>query len=252
LNTIGDAESRENYRNRLVAYLKTHVERLSEDSRVRLEKNPLRILDSKDEGDRDALKGAPLFSDSLNEASKAFFAELQAGLRALEIPFVVDPLLVRGLDYYCHTVFEFTTTAIGAQNALLAGGRYDGLIKSMGGPHTPGVGWAAGTDRLALIIPDLPAAMKPIAIVPLGEAAETEAFKLAHRLRTRGLHVDVGFGGNMGKRMKRADKIGAKAAIILGDNELAKGVAMVKALATGEQAEVPLADLESALASIPG
>ncbi|MCM2282958.1 MAG: histidine--tRNA ligase [Bdellovibrionaceae bacterium] len=247
INTIGDTESREAYRQSLVAYLRGHVDRLSEDSRTRLEKNPLRILDSKDEGDRAVLKDAPLFSNFLNEASRAFFAELQEGLTRLGISYVVDPMLVRGLDYYCHTVFEFTTNAIGSQNAVIAGGRYDGLIKSMGGPHTPGVGWAAGTDRLALILPDLPALPKPVAIVPLGEAAERKALELADQLRAVGLVTDVGYSGNMSKRMKRADKLGARWAVILGDTELAKGVAQVKDLTQGTQEEVPLSNLTTRL-----
>lgn len=250
LNTIGDHESREAYRASLVQYLRGHISSLSEDSRIRLEKNPLRILDSKDEGDRTVLKNAPLFSDFLNENSKAFFSELQDGLTRLEIPFAVDPMLVRGLDYYCHTVFEFTTDAIGAQNALVAGGRYDGLIKSMGGPPTPGVGWAAGTDRLALVLEELAPAPKPVAIVPLGEAAEKEALVLADRLRRAGLAVDLGYSGNMTKRMKRADKIGARAAVIIGETELSKGVAQVKNLAKGTQAEVRLQDLERELATL--
>lgn len=251
LNTIGDQESRDAYRTALVAYLRTRMSELSEDSRVRLEKNPLRILDSKDEGDREALKGAPLFSDFLTPAAREFFTRLQAGLSDIGLEFVLDPLLVRGLDYYCHTVFEFTTTAIGAQNAVLAGGRYDGLIKSMGGPHTPGVGWAAGTDRLALMLAELPARPQPVALVPMGESAERAARKLLFELTEAGLAVDVGYGGNMGKRMKRADKIGARLAVILGDNELAKNVALVKDLKSGEQREVALAELRSALLAPP-
>ncbi len=248
LNTIGDQESREAYRRNLVAYLRGHVAELSEDSRARLEKNPLRILDSKDDGDRATLRNAPRFEEFLNEASKAFFARLQDGLSGLGLAFEIDPLLVRGLDYYCHTVFEFTTDAIGAQNALLAGGRYDGLIKSMGGPPTPGVGWAAGTDRLELVIPELTPAPRPVSIVPLGEAAEREAPALGERLRAAGLRVDIGYGGNMSKRMKRADKIGARAAVILGEAELAKGVAQIKDLRQGTQREVALADLAKELA----
>lgn len=243
LNTIGDAASRENYRQSLVSYLRGHIDRLSEDSRVRLEKNPLRILDSKDPGDREVLKNAPLFPDFLNEPSKAFFARLQDGLASLDIAFSIEPSLVRGLDYYCHTVFEFTTDAIGAQNAVIAGGRYDGLIKSMGGPHTPGVGWAAGQDRLALMLPELPPPTRPVAIIPLGEAAEREALVIADRIRGVGLPVDVGYGGNMSKRMKRADKIGASVAVILGENELSAGIAQIKDLSKGTQTEVPLKGL---------
>jgi histidyl-tRNA synthetase len=247
LNTIGDQESRTAYREALVSYLRGHVSRLSEDSKVRLEKNPLRILDSKDEGDREVLKHAPEFGKFLNEASLLFFAQLREGLGALEIPHVVDQMLVRGLDYYQHTVFEITTDAIGAQNAVIAGGRYDGLIKSMGGPQTPGVGWAAGTDRLSLMLQELPLVQKPIAIVPMGEQAEKRALKLAQELREKGLCIDVGYSGNMQKRMKRADKIGASHALIIGDNELAKGVIVVKNLSSGTQAEVKWGEVYESL-----
>ena len=249
INTIGDQESRAAYRDALVNYLRGHIAGLSEDSKVRLENNPLRILDSKDEGDRAIVKNAPLFGDFLNENSKKFFSDLQTGLKNLDIPFEIDPLLVRGLDYYCHTVFEITTTAIGSQNAVVAGGRYDGLIKSMGGPHTPGVGWAAGVDRLTLMLNEIPQETSPIAIVPMGEAAETKAMQLAQDLREQGISADIGYGGNMGKRMKRADKIGAKVALIIGDNELAKGVVVLKDLSKGEQKEIPWGQIHESLKS---
>jgi histidyl-tRNA synthetase len=247
LNTIGDQESRNSYRTALVEYLRGHVSKLSEDSKTRLEKNPLRILDSKDEGDREVIKGAPLFGKFLNETSQKFFSDLQNGLKTLEIPFFVDPMLVRGLDYYGHTVFEITTEELGAQSAVIAGGRYDGLIKSMGGTQTPGVGWACGTDRIAMMVKDLPAEASPIAIVPMGEAAEQKALKLAHELREKGLTVDVGYSGNMQKRMKRADKVGAKVALIIGDNEIAKNVVVVKDLAKGEQKEIPWGQIYESL-----
>ncbi len=239
INTIGDQESRNSYRTALVDYLRGHVARLSEDSKTRLEKNPLRILDSKDEGDQEVIKGAPLFEKFLNETSQKFFSDLQNGLKSLGIPFVIDPMLVRGLDYYGHTVFEITTEELGAQSAVIAGGRYDGLIKSMGGTQTPGVGWACGTDRIAMMVKDLPSETSPIAIVPMGEVAEQKALKLAHELREKGLTVDLGYSGNMQKRMKRADKVGAKVALIIGDNEIAKNIVVVKDLAKGEQKEIP-------------
>ncbi len=247
LNTIGDTVSREKFREALVAYLRGHVSSLSEDSRIRLEKNPLRILDSKDEGDRKVIADAPLFSSFLNEESQKFFSSLCEGLDVLGIPYQVDSRLVRGLDYYCHTVFEFVAGNIGAQNAVLSGGRYDGLIKSMGGPATPGVGWAAGTDRLASMIAELNPQSAPIAIIPMGEKAERETLTLAYRLREAGFSVDVGYSGNMGKRMKRADRIGAKTAVIIGDNELAKNIVLLKELSTGEQKEVAMSNLTEVL-----
>ncbi|MBM3560046.1 MAG: histidine--tRNA ligase, partial [Alphaproteobacteria bacterium] len=156
INTLGDAESRGAYRDALVGYLSGHVVRLSADSRERLERNPLRILDSKDEGDRAVVAGAPSFADYLTPAARDFFAAVRDGLAALGIDHTVNPRLVRGLDYYCHTAFEFTTTALGAQGTVLAGGRYDGLIETMGGPATPGVGWAAGIERLAMLLAEPP------------------------------------------------------------------------------------------------
>ncbi|MEK7356870.1 MAG: His/Gly/Thr/Pro-type tRNA ligase C-terminal domain-containing protein, partial [Bdellovibrionota bacterium] len=216
---------------------------LSSDSLQRLEKNPLRILDSKDEGDRRVVAGAPSLKDCLNETSKKFFDEIVAGLDRMKIPYVVDPLLVRGLDYYCHTVFEFTTDSLGAQNAVCAGGRYDGLISDLGGPKTPGVGWAAGLDRLSMMIKEPTVTTKPVAVIPVGDDAEAAAFQLAQELRAAGVAVDMGYSGNMGKRMKRADKVGASHAIIVGSDELARGVAKVKDLALGSQREVDLKEL---------
>lgn len=243
INTIGDAESRANYRDALVTYLTSRKDELSHESLGRLERNPLRILDSKDEKDKAVTKDAPAFSDYLNETSRQFFNEIISGLEALSIPYVIDPKLVRGLDYYCHTVFEFTTDALGAQNAVLSGGRYDNLISDLGGPRTPGVGWAAGLDRLALMLTETPPVTRPVAIVPLGDEAERAAFLLAQELRKNEIRVDMTYSGNMAKRMKRADKVNASHAVILGSNELAQGIAQLKVLDKGEQREVKLTDL---------
>jgi histidyl-tRNA synthetase len=248
INTLGDPDSREAYRAVLVDYFGRHVDALSEDSRARLARNPLRILDSKDEGDRRVVAGAPLFADSLNEASVAFFDRVKQGLSDLGIRYELNPRLVRGLDYYCHTAFEFTTTALGAQGTVLAGGRYDGLIKVMGGPDTPGVGWAAGVERLAMLAGTAPAARRPVALVPVGAAAETEAVKLAERLRESGLRVDLAYSGNLGRRMKRANRIAAAASVLVGEDELARGVATVRNMDTGTQDEVALSSLEEYLA----
>lgn len=249
LNTIGDAESRAAYREKLVAYLKSRKSELSKESLDRLERNPLRILDSKDENDRRVVAEAPVLSDFLNEASRQFFDELLEGLDRHGIKPYIDPHLVRGLDYYCHTVFEFTTNALGSQNAILAGGRYDGLISDLGGPKTPGVGWASGMDRLMELLPELPKEEGPVAVVPLGEEAERVALSLTQELRENGIAADLGYSGNVGKRMKRADKIGARCAIIIGSEELARGVVQVKWLGTGEQREVPRAELMNVLRS---
>ena len=243
LNTIGDLESRTAYRDKLVAYLETRKSELSKDSLDRLTRNPLRILDSKDEGDKRVIADAPKFDASLNEASKKFFEEVLAGLKRLNIPFIVDPLLVRGLDYYCHTVFEFTTTSLGSQNAVCSGGRYDNLISDLGGPKTAGVGWACGIDRLVLMMKEVDLPEKPVAIVPMGDDAEAVAMNIAQILRQTGVRVDMGYSGNMQKRMKRADKLGATHALILGSSELERKVIQVKTLASGEQREVALSDL---------
>jgi len=249
LNSLGDAESRVAYREVLVRYLTSHLDRLSQDSKARLERNPMRVLDSKDEGDRAVIAQAPLLGDHLNEASRAFFAELQAGLTALGIPFAVSPRLVRGLDYYCHTAFEFTTSHLGSQGTVLAGGRYDGLIAEMGGPRTPGIGWAAGVERLSMLAGDkAPALARPIVVVPAGAYPILEAFKLADALRQAGHNVDCPPAGSMKNRLKRADKLGAKLAVIIGDEEQALGQAMVKDLDSGHQERVPMADLPRRLA----
>jgi histidyl-tRNA synthetase len=243
INTLGDDESRAAYRDVLVKYLEGHRDRLSEDSRQRLERNPLRVLDSKDESDKCIVADAPLFSDHLTAAARGFFDEVRSGLDRLGIGYRINPRLVRGLDYYCHTAFEFTTEALGAQGTVLAGGRYDGLIETMGGPSTPGVGWAAGIERLAMLAGEPPTAPRPIAVVPLGAQAEAEALTIVQALRNAGIAADLGYSGNLSRRMKRANRINARTAIILGDDELAKGVATLRDLDSGAQESVPLGSL---------
>lgn len=249
LNTLGDTASRTDYRTALVDYFSDHKDKLSEDSLDRLNRNPLRILDSKDEGDRKIVADAPIFSDYLNQESQDFFGTVRQGLDDIGIGYRLNPRLVRGLDYYCHTAFEFTTTELGSQSAVMAGGRYDGLIEMMGGPSTPGVGWAAGIERLSMLASEPEQSAKPVALVPMGEAAERVALQIAETLRRADIQVDMAFGGNMKRRMKRADKVGATAAVILGDDELARGVVQVKDLATGDQVEIPLEGLAAQLAS---
>lgn len=249
LNTLGDGASRQAYRAALVDYYGQYRDKLSEDSRRRLDTNPLRILDSKDEGDKRINADAPNFADYLTPEAKDFFAEVCAGLTALEINYALNPRLVRGLDYYCHTAFEFVTTSLGAQGTVLGGGRYDGLMGVMGGPETPGVGWAAGIERLALLIEEPPAPARPIALVPLGKPAEMLALRLAQSLRHAGFHIELGYSGNLKRRLQRANKINARAAVILGDDEIAKQAAAVRDLDSGEQAEIPLSSLAERLAA---
>ncbi|MEX1306270.1 MAG: histidine--tRNA ligase [Rhodovibrionaceae bacterium] len=248
INTLGDPDSRHSYREALVSYFSDHRDRLSEDSLDRLQRNPLRILDSKDAGDRAVVEDAPHFKEFLNAESQDFFAAVLADLDTLGIAYRVNSRLVRGLDYYTHTAFEFVTEKLGAQGAVMAGGRYDGLVETMGGPPTPGVGWAAGVERLAMLLCDVPAAPRPIAIVPLGAEAEARALTLAEELRKAGLAIELGYSGNIKKRLNRANKISARAAVILGEDELAEGVASVRDLDSGEQDRVPLDALKDRLA----
>jgi histidyl-tRNA synthetase len=248
LNTLGDSESRIAYRDVLVKYLSGHIDSLSEDSRERLNRNPLRVLDSKDEGDKRVVADAPAFGDYLTEAARDFFARVTDGLDALGIRYELNPRLVRGLDYYCHTAFEFTTDALGAQGTVLAGGRYDGLIETMGGPATAGVGWAAGVERLAMLAEGSAAPARPIAVIPIGAAAEAAALKITFDLRRAGFSVDLGFSGNLSRRMKRANKLDAVCAVILGDDEIAKGVATLRDMGSGEQTTAPLGEIAARLA----
>ncbi len=250
INSLGDPESRKNMRDILVAHFTAHKADLSADSQTRLERNPLRILDSKDKTDQE-ISAAVLHklaaSDYYTPVADAFFTQVKHGLDAMGIAYTVNPRLVRGLDYYNHTVFEFVTDALGAQGTVLAGGRYDGLVSLMGGPDTPGVGFAAGLERMLALMEHaqaiFPVAPKPVAIVPIGEAAEVAAWKLAQSLRQANIAVDISYKGNAGKRLKRADKIGASHAIMLGDDEIAAGTVTLKDLASGEQKAIPIASL---------
>jgi histidyl-tRNA synthetase len=247
LNTLGDAESRAAYRAALIAYFAAHRDTLSAESRERLDKNPLRILDSKDEGDRALVAGAPTIAPFLTPDAAHFYDGVQTNLARLGVPFIENPRIVRGLDYYSHTAFEFVTTALGAQGTVMAGGRYDGLVAQMGGPHTPAVGWAAGAERLAMLLPASPAAPAPVALIPLGEAAEEAAPAILQTLRRAGLRAEMAYRGNLKRRMERANKIAARAAIILGEDEVSRGVAAVKNLADGTQTEMPIADIPAFL-----
>lgn len=243
INTLGDPESREAYKKALLAYLMPLRPKLSPESQDRLERNPLRILDSKAEQDKEIIKEAPVYGDYLNEASKIFFKEVCRGLELLEIPYKINPRLVRGLDYYCHTTFEFITDALGAQSAVIAGGRYDNLVEMMGGPHLPGVGWGAGVDRIALLKPEFPKIVAPVALIPLGEQAEEVCLKLAQELRYKGIFVDMGYQGNLSKRLKRADKVNATHAVIIGEDEIRTEEALVRDFKTGVQEKISFTKL---------
>jgi histidyl-tRNA synthetase len=248
LNTLGDRESREAYREALIGYFSDHRANLSEDSLSRLERNPMRIVDSKDEGDKRIVAGAPTIGAYLTDAARAFYEGLQGHLVRFGVPYRENPRIVRGLDYYSHTAFEFVTSALGAQGTVLGGGRYDGLVEEMGGPHTPCVGWAAGVERLAMLLAAPPVAPASVAVIPAGEAMEGAALEVLQSLRAAGIRAEVAYRGNLKRRMERANKTGARAAVILGESEMARGVAQVKDLASGAQAEVPIAELAARLA----
>jgi histidyl-tRNA synthetase len=249
INSLGDPESRAGYRRVLVEYLSDHKAALSKDSLARLERNPLRILDSKDEGDRKILLGAPELSQHLNAKSQDFFATVLAGLDRVGIKYEIDRKLVRGLDYYTHTAFEFVTTALGAQGTVIGGGRYDGLIEALGGPPTPGIGWAGGIERLAMLAANPPAETRPIAVIPATPDTEAAAFEWAMRLRRAGFVVEHQPRGRMGQRLKRAaERAGAAVAVILGPDELARGEGTLRELDSGTQSTVALDNLIGRLA----
>jgi len=235
LNTLGDAESRAAYRGALVGFLENHKDKLSEDSRERLDKNPLRILDSKDPGDQELLNSGPALNNYINQASKNLFAGVEAGLKNLGIDYFHNPRLVRGLDYYCHTAFEFITDELGAQGSVIGGGRYDGLIEMMGGPATPGTGWAGGIERLAMLVSTLPAGQRPAVFVPMTDAAGELASRLCYDLRKSGFAADMAYRGNLKRRLQKADRANARYAVIIGEDELASGKLTVRDLDSGEQ-----------------
>ncbi len=214
LNTLGDADSRDAWRSALVQHFAAHRADLSEDSRERLDKNPLRILDSKDPRDRPFVETAPAMQ--LTAEAEDFFGKVREGLAAAGVAFELDPHLVRGLDYYRHTAFEFVTDRLGAQGTVIAGGRYDGLIESLGGPHTPAIGWAAGIERLAMLI-DAPEIERiDAAIVVEDDAALGASLAAASRLRAAGLSVEIIATGSPRKRFDRAVKKGAREIVVLG------------------------------------
>ncbi len=248
LNTLGDAQSRADWRDALVRYFHDVAEGLSEESRKRLERNPLRILDSKSPADQALVADAPLIEPFLSEPARAFWDQLRAALDGFGVAFRHNPRIVRGLDYYSHTAFEFVTEKLGAQGTVLAGGRYDGLVADMGGPQTPAIGWAAGVERLSMLLDQAPAAPSGIAVVPVGDAAQAVAAQVMQTLRAAGLRAEMAYRGNLKKRMERANRIDAPFAVIVGESEAARGVVQLKNLSDGTQDEVPIQDLAARIA----
>ena len=233
LNSLGTIEDRKNYRTKLVDWLQDRCEDLDADSQQRLQTNPLRILDSKDLNTQALLRDAPKLEGSLCNESATRFADLQQALEALQIPFNINPRLVRGLDYYCHTAFEITSDQLGAQATVCGGGRYDGLVEQLGGSTTSGIGWAIGMERLVMLLDDsMKGSSSPDAyLVNRGKHGETQALVLARELRASGLAVELdGSGSTLGKQFKRADRCGAPWAIVLGDDEVSSGQVRLKRL----------------------
>lgn len=247
INSLGDDETIKAYRLALIEYLTKYKDDLSEVSRKRLEINPLRILDSKDDKDKELLLHAPKIDDFHTECSRGFFDEVLNGLKILKIPYSINAKLVRGLDYYCHTVFEFTTKDLGAQGAVLAGGRYDGLIAAMGGNKTPAVGFAGGVERIIELIDYKHKCIRPIALIPIGKSAEKYATSLAFKLRQNGYYVVWQYGGTLGQRMSRANKVNACVSLIFGDEELQDGIIIAKNMDTKEEQKIDSSDIEQAL-----
>jgi histidyl-tRNA synthetase len=254
VNSLGGAESRAKYREALVGYLEPKRSTLSEESQRRLGTNPLRILDSKDPRDKDAVAGAPPFAECLSDADAAHFAALRRHLDALGTPYVVDPKLVRGLDYYTRTLFEIkgAKAKLGAGDTLVGGGRYDDMIEQLGGPKVPAIGFAAGLERL-LIASELPKAgpVVDVYVAPLGEAAVDHALVLARDLRKAGMACEAdGRGASMKPMLRRANALGARVALIVGEQEMAEGVVQVKDLAGRSQEKVPRNRIAAAVAEV--
>ncbi|WP_412063317.1 histidine--tRNA ligase [Rubrivirga sp. IMCC45206] len=254
LNTLGDPADRPAFRDALRQYFEPHAADLSETSRQRLDTNPLRILDTKDEREQALLADAPRLTDFVGAEAGDHYARVKALLDGLGVPYIEDPLLVRGLDYYTRTVFELEHGALGAQGALAAGGRYDGLAEDVGSKkRVPAVGYAAGIERLFIALEAqsyaLPEETAPdVFVVALGEAAEAATFGIAQTLRKAGLAVDFALGGrSMKAQMKAADRSGAAQAVVVGEDELAEGVAQLRDLVAGEQRPVPIAELAAVL-----
>ncbi|MDR5875489.1 histidine--tRNA ligase [Halomonas sp. CUBES01] len=257
LNSLGSSEARAAYRDKLIAYFEQHRDVLDEDSLRRLTSNPLRILDSKNPAMAEMLDAAPRLLDNLDDASRAHFEQLKALLDAAGIPFVVNPRLVRGLDYYSRTVFEWTTTALGSQGTVCAGGRYDGLVEQLGGKPTPAVGFAMGIERLILLletldlVPDEALGGSDVYLLAMDDSATAAAMALAEQLRSElpwlRLQLHCG-GGSFKSRMKKADKSGAAFALLLGEDEVAERAVTLKALRDDQaQQRIPQAALADTL-----
>ncbi|MDR7922069.1 histidine--tRNA ligase [Thermosynechococcus sp. PP45] len=249
LNSVGDREDRSEYRQALVDYLTPYKAELDPDSQERLHRNPLRILDSKDPHTQAIVKEAPRLLDYLSPRSRDHFEQVQSLLQDLGIRYQINPALVRGLDYYTHTAFEFQDLRLGNEGTVCGGGRYDHLVEELGGPATPAIGWAMGLERLILLLRDrpLPPRDQPyLYMVTRGKAAERQGLILAQQLRHQGYTVEMDLSGSaFGKQVKRADRVGATVCLVIGESEAADGTVQLKWLASGEQVLVPQQELLS-------
>ena len=240
INSLGDHDSRTNYKKVLVDYLNDYKFELSDESLKRLLENPLRILDSKSEVDQKILVKAPNVLDYLNEESKERFDRVCEGLKYLNIPYKIDKNLVRGLDYYCHTAFEFITNDLGAQGTVLAGGRYDGLSKILGGLDLPGVGWAAGIERLALMLDNKYNNYPDVVLMGLSDNFNMSLLPIIQQLISSGIKTETLYTGSVSKKFKRANKLNASFVIIIGEDEVNKNVIKLKNLKSGDQENITL------------
>ena len=235
INTLGDDESRARYREALVAYFGKFVGDLSAESQMRLEKNPLRILDSKDAKDRAIIADAPRIGDHLSDFARQFHEGVRRTLAAARVPFVENPRIVRGLDYYSLTAFEFITERLGAQGTVMAGGHYEALVKEMGGPEIPGVGFAAGIERLAMLLAAPPPAPAPVFVLHAEDSLADDAFAVTQTLRNAGIVTEFYYYPALKRGLERANKIAAPAAILLGSDEVEKNAIVVRDLRRREQ-----------------
>lgn len=240
INTLGDFATRKNYVPELKAYLERHREDLDEDSASRLETNPLRILDSKDKGTQAILEDMPPIGEFLSGEARDNFSAVQEGLEALRVPFIVDEKIVRGLDYYTSTVFEAKSTALGAQDTVGAGGRYNGLIEELGGPDLPGIGFGSGVERILLATAQTEENPSvDVFFVTLSEEARLPALELAAQLRAEGFFCDLDYGGRKAKgQFKQADRTGASYTIVLGEDEIGGGYCTLRNMSSGEEKQV--------------
>ena len=240
INSLGKIEDRIKYIKDLLKYLKAYKNKLSADSLKRFEKNPLRILDSKNEEDINIISNAPIIFEYLNHESKTQFQNVLKNLKALNITYTINHKLVRGLDYYNNTTFEFVSDELGAQGAVIAGGRYDGLMKQMGGPDLPGIGWAAGLERISLLTKINKTKTKSITIIPLGDKSQEFCIKIGEQLRQEKIKTNITYSGNLKKRLQNANKLLSDFVLIVGEEEIEKNIAIIKDLNKGEQTAIKI------------